>query len=217
MTKDWFFGEEVSKKIPEYQGAVRTGAMRKAGLWDQEDAMADAAQRQLGQFKEAQGDVDLIRRAAMGAAPSQAQSVLQEGRDAALQNAMALAKSGGPGMSPAAAQFAAQQQAANIGQQAANQASRLRAQEMAQARGDLLQGAGMLGSMASQQRGQTSQDAFNTAKLRQAQAMFQDQQALQEWLTRAGMAGKRSGGWGPAVTAGLDFVTSLIPGGGGGK
>ena len=77
--------------------------------------------------------VGLLRNAAMGQAPSQAQGVLAQGMSQAGQLGLALAGARG-GYSPAAVR-GAQRQMSAAAQDAAAQASQLRAQEMAAARG----------------------------------------------------------------------------------
>jgi hypothetical protein len=77
--------------------------------------------------------LNLLQGAATGTAPSQAQAVLQQGLDQSLAQQAALANSGNMA-TQLARQRASADVGAQLGQQTANQASILRAQEMAAAR-----------------------------------------------------------------------------------
>lgn len=114
--------------------------------------------------------LDMMRQAAMGQGPSVAQQQLMAGRDAALQNSMAMANSArGGGANLAAAQMAAQRQQGEMMGQANQQAATLRANEMMQARQQY-------GQMAAQQRAQDLQAQGLDAGQAQAQAQLEMQQ-----------------------------------------
>lgn len=83
-----------------------------------------------------QGLISLLNRDINGGAPSLAEAQLKRGTDATVATANALAASAGPGNANAAARQATQT-AATAGQDLAGRTAELRAQEYAQARGEL--------------------------------------------------------------------------------
>ena len=126
-------------------------AQAQAGQIDRlqlQPAMANGDQSR-GQQVQALG---LLGNAAQGNAPSAAQLQMAQGLNAAQTQGYGMANSarGGVG-AQMAAQRQAQQGSAMLGQQAVNQSGQLRAQEMAQARGDFSQAAsGLRGADQSQ-------------------------------------------------------------------
>lgn len=113
---DWAYGQSQANRGPQ--------AVENAGLLGNEAGSRGSQQNALG----------LMQGAANGTAPSAAQGVLNQGTNAALaqQSAIAGSARGSAGIALAGAQQAGT--AANITQNAGNQASILRANEMAQAR-----------------------------------------------------------------------------------
>ncbi len=119
---------------------------------------------------------DLARGAAEGNAPSAAQGVLQQGLDASNAGASSLAASvrGGGGNLANATRAAMQQQGVNSAQ-AGQQASILRAQEMAQARAQYGQQATQQRAADLQAQGMDAQTAFAQAQLEAQQRAQNDQ------------------------------------------
>ena len=108
-----------------------------SNLQNRQNAWQEILDQQLNQTQQAGAPTDaalnLLQSAATGQQPSQAQAILQQGLDQSIAQQAALANSGNM-----ATQLANQKNAADTGamlsQQTANQASQLRAQEMAAAR-----------------------------------------------------------------------------------
>lgn len=103
---------------------------------------------------------------AYGEGPSVAEIQMRKGGEQAVRSAMALR--GQRGGSPMAAQYAAQQQAANIGLATNREAGMLRAGEMAQAQSQYA-------TFLSQLRGQQAQEQQFGAQLQQRQQAMNDQ------------------------------------------
>lgn len=168
--------------------------------------------------------LNLLQSAATGQQPSQAQAVLQQGLDQSIAQQMAVANSGNM-----ATQLASQRNAVDAGamlsQQAANQASALRAQEMAAARegfagtasnilGQRLgaQGTtmGEIGGLAGQQAG-TATNMFNT----QQQAQTELSGRFAKLLGKAGDAGAMAMGMPPGLSSagsGGAITGGMLPG-----
>lgn len=157
-----------------------------SNLQNRQNAWQEILNQQLAQTQQAGAPTDaalnLLQSAATGQQPSQAQAILQQGLDQSIAQQAALANSGNM-----ATQLARQKNAADVGadlsQQTANQASMLRAQEMAAARegfagtasnilGQRLgaQGTtmGAIGGLAGQQAG-TSANMFGTQQQAQSE------------------------------------------------
>lgn len=157
-----------------------------SNLQNRQNAWQAILDQQLNQTQQAGAPTDaalnLLQSAATGQQPSQAQAILQQGLDQSIAQQAALANSGNM-----ATQLASQRNAVDAGamlsQQAANQASALRAQEMAAARegfagtasnilGQRLgaQGTtmGAIGGLAGQQAG-TSANMFGTQQQAQSE------------------------------------------------
>lgn len=157
-----------------------------SNLQNRQNAWQEILDQQLNQTQQAGAPTDaalnLLQSAATGQQPSQAQAILQQGLDQSIAQQAALANSGNM-----ATQLASQRNAVDAGamlsQQAANQASALRAQEMAAARegfagtasnilGQRLgaQGTtmGAIGGLAGQQAG-TSANMFGTQQQAQSE------------------------------------------------
>jgi hypothetical protein len=157
-----------------------------AGLQNRQNAWQGILDQQLAQTQQAGAPVDaalnMLQGAATGTAPSQAQAVLQQGLDQSIAQQAALANSGNMA-TQLARQRASADMGAQLGQQTANQASMLRAQEMAAARegfGNLSSGVlgqrlgaqantmGSIGGLAGQQAS-TAGNMFNTQQQAQSQ------------------------------------------------
>ena len=157
-----------------------------AGLQNRQNAWQGILDQQLAQTQQAGAPVDaalnMLQGAATGTAPSQAQAVLQQGLDQSIAQQAALANSGNMA-TQLARQRASADMGAQLGQQTANQASMLRAQEMAAARegfGNLSSGIlgqrlgaqantmGSIGGLAGQQAS-TAGNLFNTQQQAQSQ------------------------------------------------
>lgn len=116
-----------------------TGKMDTAisNLQNRQNSWQTILDQQLAQSQQAGAPVDtalnMLQGAAAGTAPSQAQAVLQQGLDQSMAQQAALANSGNMA-TQLARQKAAADAGAQLSQQTANQASMLRAQEMAAAR-----------------------------------------------------------------------------------
>lgn len=126
---------------------------------------------------------EMARQAAMGQAPSVAQNQLLMGRDQSIQNAMAMANSvRGGGANLAAAQMGAMRQGGETMGQVNQQSAMLRANEMAQARGQY-------GAMAAQQRAHDLQLQGLDAQQAQVQAQLEQQQKAQNDQYSLGLYG----------------------------
>ena len=173
---------------------------------------------QRGLTKESLGGVNnslsLLQAAASGQAPSQAQGVLQQGLDQAINAQAALANSGSM-----ANQLVRQRQAADTGaqlaQQTANQAGILRAQEMAAARSAYNQGAqNLYGTNVG--AGQSTQGILGNLATGQANAAQQAAALQQQALTATGqnqaaVAGGLLGGVGGALAT-KAYKGTKVPG-----
>jgi hypothetical protein len=157
-----------------------------SSLQNRQNAWQGILDQQLAQTQQAGAPVDaalnMLQGAATGTAPSQAQAVLQQGLDQSIAQQAALANSGNMA-TQLARQRASADMGAQLGQQTANQASMLRAQEMAAARegfGNLSSGVlgqrlgaqantmGSIGGLAGQQAS-TAGNMFNTQQQAQSQ------------------------------------------------
>lgn len=138
--------------------------------------------RFLGQVSRGYGvqATDLLHDAATGAAPSAAQAQLQQGTDAAMHSQLALANAarGGAAASAQALRGAAQGQAQLLGANA-NNAAMLRANEMAQARGQFADQSNAMRSGDLQQFGAEGQLAGQQAQLNQQAGLANQQAGLQ--------------------------------------
>lgn len=209
-----------------------------SNLQNRQNTWQTILDQQLAQTQQAGAPTDaalnLLQSAATGQQPSQAQAVLQQGLDQSIAQQAALANSGNM-----ATQLARQKNAADVGadlsQQTANQASILRAQEMAAARegfagtasnilGQRLgaQGAtmGNIGGLAGQQAG-TAGSMFNTQQ--QAQSELSGRFAnlvggVASAAATGGMsslfsgAGKAAGGGGSIAPSMRSAVPNVSPG-----
>jgi hypothetical protein len=170
----------------EPQADTRNVDAALANLRNRQDVLQAILDQQLAQTQQAGAPTDaalnLLQSAATGNAPSQAQAVLQQGLDQSIAQQAALANSGNM-----ATQLARQKNAADVGadlsQQTANQASILRAQEMAAARegfagtasnilgqrlGAQSNTMGAIGGLAGQQSG-TAANMFGTQQAAQSE------------------------------------------------
>lgn len=160
--------------------------------------------------------LNLLQSAATGQQPSQAQAILQQGLDQGIAQQMAVANSGNM-----ATQLASQRNAVDAGamlnQQAANQASILRAQEMAAAREGF---AGTASNILGQRLGAQGATMGNIAGLAGQQAgtannLFNTQQQAQTELS--GRFAKLVGGVAnAAASGGMSSLFSNDPTGDGG-
>lgn len=124
--------------------------------------------------------LNYLQNAASGNAPSAAQAQLQSGKDQAIATQFALANSGNTSQM-IGGQKEAMMNAANLNQQAANQAAILRANEMAAARGQYAQGSAQQASQAAQNVGLRGQQAAQYGNLyNTAQAASNAQDALRQ-------------------------------------
>lgn len=122
------------------------------------------------------GLANMLMQQAQGQGPSAAQAQLQAGTDAAINSQMAMARSSGNPMAMRQAQF----NAATLGQQNANQAAQLRAQEMQQGRALAAQQfEGVRGQDLGQRGQDIQQGQFNAGQLQQT-TQFNAQQAMQK-------------------------------------
>jgi len=180
-------------------------------LRNRQDAFQSILDQQLAQTQQASAPTDaalnLLQSAATGNAPSQAQAVLQQGLDQSIAQQAALANSGNM-----ATQLARQKNAADVGadlsQQTANQASILRAQEMAAAREGF---AGTASNILGQRLGAqgTTMGAIGGLAGQQsgtAANMFATQQAAQSELS--GRFAKVIGGAAQGAATGLAMKSS---------
>jgi len=196
-----------------------------ANLQNRQNVLQSILDLQLAQTEQAGAPTDaalnLLQGAATGNAPSQAQAVLQQGLDQSLAQQAALANSGNMA-TQLARQRASADVGAQLGQQTANQASMLRAQEMAAARegfGNL--SSGILGQRLGAQG--TTMGAIGGLAGNQASAagnMFNTQQQAQSELSGrfANLVGAVAQG---AATGGMSYAlapaqptptTSAVPG-----
>lgn len=131
----------------------------------------------------------MLSEQAQGKGPSVAQTQLQQGRNAAMANAMAMQASARGG-NPALAARTAQQQQAQIAQGAAGQAAQLRAQEMLAGRGLYAQQlAGMRGQELEGQKLIQQQQQVMSGMASQADIAEQERkQARESGLIQAGGA-----------------------------
>jgi hypothetical protein len=167
---------KMAEQRASFMGEASTNAAFGAAGWNQKpawiqaeeskgnarqfeyDALAGGAQTRLGDaYANTQGAMNMARTAAEGNAPSAAAALAQRTTDQGIQNALALSAAGRGG-SLAAAQRGAGTAAAGMTQAAVQDAALLRAQEMAQARGEYANLA-----MGSQQM---SQQALQEAEAR---------------------------------------------------
>lgn len=120
-----------------------------------------------------QGDaLGLARAAAMGQAPSAAQSLAQNQLDNSINSQMAMAASArGGSLAQAAAQRSAMMQGAQMQQQGVNQIGALRAQEMAQARDAYAQQAGAMRAGDMSQQGMNMQSELAQRQMNDAAQM----------------------------------------------
>jgi hypothetical protein len=191
FTEERAFRPEIHRREAQQVTPQQAQAARiQTGASDAQAANAMAAR---GQQQQALG---LLSGAAQGTAPSVAQQQLQQGMDAGLRQQAAMAASArGGGGGQLMAQRDAAMQGAQLQQQTAGNAAMLRAQEMAQARGqfaDMTSGI-RAGDQSSQQL--AMQQAQAQAGLTQ-QAMLANQQAG----LGAGIANQQAG----VQMAGLD-------------
>jgi hypothetical protein len=154
-----------------------------------QDLASQAANRQAAQINYGRtGDVanalGLLNYAAQGGGPSAAEQPLRHGRDMAIQNAMSLGASARGG---AANQVAAQRMA--LGQQGAamnayaGQAAQLRAQEMAQARGQFA-GAAQAEQASRDQAALANLQAIGQQRALNSQEQLQYQQLKQGLISQ---------------------------------
>lgn len=127
---------------------------------------------------------DLMWRQASGQGPSVAEMQMQRGLGRALQGSQAMAASA-PGMSPGLAQRLAMQRAGEMQGQTNMDMGMLRAQEQAQARGE------MQNYLAQQQQAQMALE-----QMRAQQRMAANQLNMQQSLQQQGMAAADQGIWG---------------------
>lgn len=186
-----------------YAGGANDAMMRQYGFQNEQmgydeafrKAAMEAQQRQLtndprldmyqnASRAENQGAVDLARGAAMGEAPSEAAYMMQAGLNSAMNNQQGLAAGARGAAAIANAQGNAMDNTAAMQQQAYTEAGRLRAQEMAQARG-------MYGTMANQLGGLDAQRQAQYYQNQLANRQSNDQmtgQYLQAAQNRAQLA-----------------------------
>jgi hypothetical protein len=189
-----------------------------AGLQSRQNAWQNILDQQIAQSQQAGVPVDtalnLLQGAATGTAPSQAQAVLQQGLDQSLAQQAALANAGNMA-TQLARQRASADVGAQLGQQTANQASMLRAQEMAAAReglGNL--SSGVLGQRLGAQAntmGAIGGLAGNQAST--AGNMFNTQQQAQTQLTGrlAGIIGGAAQGGAAAMASSKEYKENKTP------
>lgn len=127
----------IGRSLSQTDAISRYGQQQGAGLSARGDTLYDQGLSQFARGSEAQGQaLGLISQAAQGRVPSAAELMLRQNAQAAAQQGQALATTARGGNQAAAMRDATQ--AAVAGRvQAGQQAAVLRAQEMAQARGDL--------------------------------------------------------------------------------
>lgn len=167
-SKDWYANPDQG--VQQQGRATQQGvfnATTAPGLYNTQDygaAMQSRGQQQ-GLVNRLQGDM-------AGGQPSLAQLQLKQGTDSNIAAAQALAASSGP-QNAALAQRQAMQTAAAQNQSLSGQSAMLRAQEYAQARGELGQATTNLRGQDIQNLGMTYQNTTNQAQLaaQQAQAM----------------------------------------------
>lgn len=124
------YGAQQGQVVGSALGAQQQAAGQ--GQQNATQAQADYS-RGLGAYGEGQQQLDVLRQAQSGAAPSVAQLQMREGLDEAQKAQMSAAISGG--FNPAS-QVRAAEQGAALSRAANRDAAQLRAQEIAQARGE---------------------------------------------------------------------------------
>lgn len=172
--------------VGRYQGMGADAAGRQGVQVGDQGQLQDYAQSQ--QSRGATSDaLGMARQAALGQAPSVAAIQQQQGLNDSIQSQMAMAASARGG---AMGQMAAQRNAANVGgqmqQQGVNAAAALRANEMANARGQY-------GSLATQQRAQDLSSRQGSAQQAQYQANLEDSQRGRNDAAQSGYEGMASG------------------------
>lgn len=198
-----------------YNGEVSRQTGNVNGAWDQ-NANARGSQ---------QDALSLAQSAAMGNQPSAAEYQMRQGLGDAARQQMAMAASARGPSGLAMGQYNAAANTGAMQQQGVNQAAQLRAQEMAQARGQYLQGAqGLRGQDLSQAMGQEGllqntqsaqlQAQANAAQL--AERQWEAQSKMDEEAARAqeGMAGNIAGGVVSAIGSIVSdetMKTSIVP------
>ena len=163
--------EQLVTPTPQSQAAAGAQIHGFAG------AQIDLAQQAAWADRQG-GMADELQRRMMGQGPSVAQLQLQQGQQAALQQARAMAASN-PSANPAQAMRMQQQAAENINTQTNQQAAMLRANEMQQA-------AGLLAGTVAGARGQDIGLATSQAGLRQGAGLQTQALEAQGAMQRAG-------------------------------
>lgn len=180
-------------------GPVSAAGPRAAQLEEERQRALEQSQRDLpsiatGPQAEARAaqmrGLSLAEQAAMGRAPSAAEQALRMGTERVLRSRLAVAQ-GARGLGAQAALRGLGEQAILAGQESAGQAAQLRAQEMAQARGEFLAGAGAVRGadveLATRQAeleagAQQAQDQMRLALIAQGYSADQaEQMAAQQW------------------------------------
>jgi len=126
---------DINQAYRRVLGDNRLNSWGVTGLMYGEDAMQAA----LGLRGRTGSALDMLEKAARGEAPSAAESLLMRGTERARAGVQSML-AGMRGVNPLTAYRIAQQQQAQLGAQAAQEAAALRAQEMAQARAQYMQG-----------------------------------------------------------------------------
>lgn len=184
----------------QFSGMAQRGMQQSGGLagfagqqaqWDRGPMAGenmDLSQRETdARYGDQNGAIQLAREAAMGQAPSEAAYAMQSGlnQSNAMQTAMAGGARGAAAIAQAQGNAAAN--VANSNNQAFNEAGRLRAQEMAQARGQY-------GGLAGQQREQDLNRLQMGNQMSQFNAGLNDQYRM-GMLNAANQAGQTQQGW----------------------
>lgn len=164
--------------------------------------MTAAALRENQGYQQQSAYQKLMQMGDQGPGPSAAQAQLQSGQDAAMQQSLALARSGRGGGANAAALRNAQFQNAQLSQQTNQQSAILRAQEEANWRAQRGQLYGSAGSLATNQRGQDI-GALQAAGALSSQQRAQDIGAAQAQGQMAQAQGQMALGYG-GLTAGAE-------------
>jgi len=181
----------------------------------QQTSLGNVANQQIGASNNAQGQTAtanaLLQGAAQGNAPSAAQMQLQAGNDAAINQQMAMANSGNLSQM-ISGQRNAMQNEANLGQQNANNAAQLRAQEMATARGQYSQGAGQaLGTnlgATTNLLGLQNQAVQSNSTAQQNVASLEQQRNIAQSGAQLGASGQMLGLIGGAMGAGASAASA---------
>jgi hypothetical protein len=171
------------------QGVQLATGQADAARQQQQDARAQAQGARDAQV----ASLGLQQRAAQGLEPSVAAIQQRQGVDAAVRSQQALAAGARGQAALAGAQYGAAQNTAAIQQGAVSEAAKLRAAEMAQARGEFAAGAGALRGADQANRAQDMALRGQDLQQATAQAQLAEQQRARNDAFQLGMTGYEFG------------------------